>query len=207
MCGQLKAPAASQREEDGLFPFSRSPDGPRAGLFLAQGNTNLNPQSSSWEPQKLQSFDSWYCHNALGFDSWYCHNAVGFDSWYCNTAVGFDSWYCHNAVGFDSWYCHNAVGFDVFTSLSIEITTTKNPWWWHVWCGETCWRIVKMWRIHLVHVNLVLQTHSSYDPRYMQYQDVCGDFAHSYRNVNVPLFYVGGHLVCHTVREYRLRLV
>jgi len=57
-----------------------------------------------------------------------------------------------------------------------------------------------------VHVKLVLQTHS-YDPRYMQYQDVCGYFARSCRNVNVPLFCVSGHLVCHTVGEYKLRLL
>ena len=58
-----------------------------------------------------------------------------------------------------------------------------------------------------VNVKMVLQTHSSYDPRCMQYQDVCGDFARPYGNVNVPLFCVRGHLVCHTVGEYRLRLL
>jgi hypothetical protein len=64
-----------------------------------------------------------------------------------------------------------------------------------------------MRRINLVHVKLDLQTHSSYDARYMQYQNVCRDFAHSYRNVNVPLFCMGGHLACHAVGEYRLWLL
>ena len=57
---------------------------PRAGLFSCIRQHQFESSgASSWEPQKLQSFDS--------------------------------------------WYCHNGVGFDVFTSLSIEITTTKTP--------------------------------------------------------------------------------
>ena len=69
MCRQLRAPAASQREEDCLFPFSRSPVGPRASLFSSTRQHQFESSgSSSWEPQKLQSFDSWYCHNAVGFE-------------------------------------------------------------------------------------------------------------------------------------------
>ena len=80
MCGQLRASALSQREGDGCFPFSRSLFGPRAGLFSCTGQHKFESSgASSWEPQKLRSFDSWYCHNAVGFDSWYCHNAVGMD--------------------------------------------------------------------------------------------------------------------------------
>ena len=41
---------------------------------------------------------------------------------------------------------------------SIMITTMKTAWWWHVWCAKTCWRTKNVWRIHLVHVKLVLQT-------------------------------------------------
>jgi hypothetical protein len=41
---------------------------------------------------------------------------------------------------------------------SIMITTTKTPWWWHVWCAETCCRIDTVWRIPLVQVHLALQT-------------------------------------------------
>jgi hypothetical protein len=35
---------------------------------------------------------------------------------------------------------------------SVVITTTKTPWWWHLWCADTCRRIVNVGRIHLVHV-------------------------------------------------------
>jgi len=41
---------------------------------------------------------------------------------------------------------------------SVTITTTKTPWWWHMCCAGTCCRIDNGWRIHLVHVVLVLQT-------------------------------------------------
>jgi len=27
-----------------------------------------------------------------------------------------------------------------------------HPWWWHVWCAETCWRIDNLWRLHLLPV-------------------------------------------------------
>jgi len=40
---------------------------------------------------------------------------------------------------------------------STVITTTKTPWWWHVWCAETCRRIVNVGRIYLVHVQAVLR--------------------------------------------------
>ena len=56
----------------------------------------------------------------------------------------------------------------------------------------------------LVHVKLVLRTH---DARYMQYQNVYRDLALSYTNVNVQLFCVCGHLVCHILGEYRLRFL
>jgi len=35
---------------------------------------------------------------------------------------------------------------------SVVITTTKTPWWWHVWCAESCRRTVSVGRINLVHV-------------------------------------------------------
>jgi len=41
---------------------------------------------------------------------------------------------------------------------SIMITTVKTSWWWHMWCAGTCCRTGTVWRIHLVHVKLVLQT-------------------------------------------------
>jgi hypothetical protein len=43
-------------------------------------------------------------------------------------------------------------------SESIMITTTKTPWWWHVWCAETCCRIDTVWRIPSVLVQLALQS-------------------------------------------------
>jgi len=24
----------------------------------------------------------------------------------------------------------------------------KIPWWWHVWCAETCWRLIKIWCVY-----------------------------------------------------------
>jgi hypothetical protein len=31
---------------------------------------------------------------------------------------------------------------------NVMVTTTKAPWWLHMWCAETCWRNDKLWRIH-----------------------------------------------------------
>ena len=59
-----------------------------------------------------------------------------------------------------------------------------------------------------MHVKLDLQTHSSYDTRYIQYQNIFRDLAHSYRNVIVPFVVrMGGQLVCHIAGECRLRLL
>jgi hypothetical protein len=41
------------------------------------------------------------------------------------------------------------------------ITTTKTPWWWNLWCAETCWRIHNVWRIRLMHIKLVLKVNWS----------------------------------------------
>ena len=34
----------------------------------------------------------------------------------------------------------------------------NTAWWWQVWCAETCWRIDSVWKIHLVHVKMVIRT-------------------------------------------------
>ena len=33
---------------------------------------------------------------------------------------------------------------------NVMVTTTKAPWWLHMWCAETCWRNDNVWRIHWV---------------------------------------------------------
>ena len=40
---------------------------------------------------------------------------------------------------------------------ALSITTTKAPWWRHVWSAKTCWRTDDVWRIHLLQVKLLLQ--------------------------------------------------
>jgi len=50
------------------------------------------------------------------------------------------------------------------TTVSIMITNTKTPWWWHAWCAETCQRTDDVWRIHSLNVTLVLQTNSLLGP-------------------------------------------
>ena len=53
--------------------------------------------------------------------------------------------------------------FDPFMTFeSVMIKTTKTPWWWLMWCVETCRRIDNMWRIHLVRVKLVLPNNLPY---------------------------------------------